>query len=81
MGTLFSRSKHQQEKNVEELVRASIEALAVFIILRAEVAGGLKTALGIELSAALIIIVMHLLWVEFGEPFQGITRGITGFFV
>lgn len=81
MGAIFSTSKRQQERTVEEVLRAIIEAVAVAFIIRADAAAGLRSALGTEVTVGLGIVVMHLLWEEIGEPFSGFIKGLSGLFI
>ena len=81
MGNIFSKSKKQQERNVEEVIRGIVEAVIIAFILRAGIGAGIKTALGIELTVGISIVLLHLAWEEFGEPFSGIIKSITGIFL
>lgn len=81
MGNLASTSRKQQKKNVEEVIRGIVEGIALVFILRAEVSAGLRNAFGIEASVFIAVVLLHLMWEEFGEPFSGIVNWITGLFI
>ena len=81
MGSLFSSSKHQQERNLREFIRGVIEGAVAVAILKAEFTAGVRSTLGTEVSVFAIIVIMHLLWEEFGEPFKGVIDGISSLFI
>ena len=77
----MSSSKRQEEDNITELIRAGFEIAAVMLVLKMDVASGIRGQLGIELTIGLTILAMHIAWVELGEPFEGITKWIEGLFL
>lgn len=81
MGNIFSRSKGQQEKNVEEVIRAIVETFVIAMVIRLDLAEGLRTAFGLEVTIGITLVFMHLMWEELGEPFSGAIKWISGIFV
>lgn len=81
MGNLFSTSKTQQEKNAIELTKAVLTAVAVAFVIRADAASGMRSAMGFEFTVGATIITMSLVWLEFAEPFEGIFKTLSGWFI
>jgi hypothetical protein len=81
MGNLFSANRKQQEKNVVELTKAILTAVAVAFIIKADISSGMRSSLGFEFTVGATIVGMSVLWIEFAEPFEGVFKTVSGWFI